>query len=51
MRVGAEAKVPEVAMERCMAFLQNASGALVKGFFDQLALRKGEVFRPFLAAS
>jgi hypothetical protein len=38
-------------MERCMVYLQNAAGAEVKGFFDQLALRKGEVFRPFLPAS
>jgi len=50
LRVGAEAKVSQEAMERCMAYLQNASGIEVKGFFDQLALIKGEVFRPFLVA-
>jgi len=50
LRVGVEAKVPAEAMERCMAYLQNASGAGVKSFFDELARRKGEVFRPFMAA-
>jgi len=50
LRVGTDAKVPEDAMARCMAYLQNASVVEVKGFFDQLAIRKGEVFRPFMAA-
>lgn len=50
MRVGVESKVPPDAMDRCMAYLQNASGAEMKGFFDELARRKGEVFRPFMAA-
>jgi len=50
MRVGVEAKVSAVAMERCLAYLQNASGSEVKSFFDELARRKGEVFRPFMAA-
>lgn len=49
MRVGVEAKVPSEAIERCMAYLQNASGMEVKTFFDELARRKGEVFRPFFA--
>jgi len=50
LRVGVESKVPPEAMDRCMAYLQNASGAEVKAFFDELARRKGEVFRPFTAA-
>ena len=50
LRVGVEAKVPAEVMERCMAYLQNAPGAEVKTFFDGLARRKGEVFRPFMAA-
>jgi hypothetical protein len=37
-------------MERCMAYLQNAGGSEVEAFFDQLARKKGEVFRPFSAA-
>jgi len=51
MRVGVEAKVSQDAMDRCKAYLQNASGAEVKTFFDELARRKGEVFRQFIAAS
>jgi len=51
LRVGVEAKVPQDAMDRCMAFLQNAPGTEVKGFFDDLARRKGEVFKKFIAAS
>jgi len=50
LRVGQESKVPLGAMDRCMAYLQKASGAELKAFFDELARRKGEVFRPFLAA-
>ena len=50
LRVGVEAKVPAEAMERCMAYLQNAPSGEVKTFFDELARRKGEVFRPFMAA-
>ena len=50
LRVGQESKVPPEAMERCTAFLQNARASEVKAFFDELARRKGEVFRPFLAA-
>jgi len=50
LRVGQEAKVPPEAVDRCMAYLQNAPMAEVKLFFDELALRKGEVFRPFMAA-
>jgi len=50
LRVGQESKVPPEAMDRCMAYLQNAGGAEVKAFFDELAGRKGEVFRPFMAA-
>ena len=42
--------MPPEAMERCMAYLQSAAGAEVKNFFDELARRKGEVFRPFMAA-
>ena len=49
-RVGQESKVPAEAMDRCMAFLQRAEGTEVKAFFDELARRKGEVFRPFMAA-
>jgi len=51
LRVGQESKVSPEAMERCMAYLQNAAGTEVKTFFDELARKKGEVFRPFLAAS
>jgi len=50
LRVGVEAKVPAEVMERCVAYLQNAPGGEVKSFFDELARRKGEVFRPFMAA-
>jgi len=50
LRVGVEAKVPPEALERCMGYLQNASGVEVKSFFDELARWKGEVFRPFMAA-
>ena len=50
VRVGQESKVSPEVLARCMAYLQNAAGAEVKGFFDELARRKGEAFRPFLAA-
>jgi len=50
LRVGVESKVPPDAMERCIAYLQNAGVAGVKRFFDELSRRKGEVFRPFMAA-
>lgn len=50
LRVGVESNVSPEAMDRCMAYLQNASGTEVKSFFDELARRKGEVFRPFIAA-
>ena len=50
MRAGQESNVAPEAMDRCMAFLQNAGNSEVKAFFDQLARRKGEVFRPFMAA-
>jgi hypothetical protein len=33
-----------------MAYLQMARGAEMKTFFDDLARRKGEVFRSFMAA-
>ncbi len=50
LRVGVESKVPNEVIDRCMAYLQNAAGAEVKTFFDELVRRKGEVFRPFMAA-
>ena len=50
LRVGQEAKVTPEVMDRCRAYLQNASGAEVKAFFNELARRKGEVFKPFTAA-
>ena len=50
LRVGLESKVPPEAMDRCMTYLQSAPGAEVKTFFDDLARRKGEVFKPFTAA-
>jgi len=51
LRVGVEAKVPPEAMERCMAYLQNAGVSEVRLFFDELAKQKGEVFAPFRTAS
>ncbi len=50
LRVGQEAQVPQVVMDRCVAFLQKAGGAEVKAFFDELSRRKAEVFSPFIAA-
>lgn len=51
LRVGQEAKVPPEAMERCMAYLQNAGSSEVRMFFDELARQKGEAFAPFRTAS
>jgi hypothetical protein len=50
VRAGQESKVPPETMDRCMDYLQNAGGSEVKAFFDELARRKGEAFRPFMAA-
>ena len=50
LRVGQESKVPSEAMERCMAYLRNNSRREVQVFFSELARKKGEVFRPFMAA-
>jgi hypothetical protein len=42
--------MPAEAMDRCVAYLQTVGGTEVKAFFDELACRKGEVFRSFMAA-
>jgi len=47
VRVAQESKVGPEAVRKCLAFLRGASGAEVKAFFDELARRKGEVFRRF----
>lgn len=49
-RVAMEAHTPADALDRCLNFLQGADAKAVKGFFDDLARKKAEVLRPFLAA-
>jgi len=49
-RVAQEAHINKAAMDRCLDFLKGAESSVVKRFFDELAQKKGEAFRPFLAA-
>lgn len=50
-RVAEEGKVGEEVVQRCMAYLNRLDGQAVGAFFDDLARRKGEAFRPFKSAS
>ncbi len=49
MRVAQESNVGQETVGRCLAYLKGASGADLKAFFDDLALRKREAFRQFAA--
>ena len=46
-RVAQDAKVPEEALKRCLAYLRSAENQVVKTFFDDLARRRN-VFEPFV---
>ena len=48
-RVAQESNVGHETVGRCLAYLKGASGADLKAFFDDLALRKQEAFRRFAA--
>lgn len=49
LRVAQDGKIAADAVERCRTFLRSAPAAEVKAFFDELARRKTEAFRSFLA--
>jgi hypothetical protein len=49
-RVAQDAHIHKEAMDRCLDFLKGAEPSVVKRFFDELAQKKAEVFRSFLAA-
>ena len=49
LRVAQEANVGQEVVNRCLAYLKGASGAELNTFFENLALRKREAFRRFVA--
>lgn len=48
-RAALEAQVGECVLVRCMDYLSSVSSKDVSAFFDDLARRKAEAFKPFLA--
>jgi hypothetical protein len=46
LRAAQEAKLPEDAVERCLAYLRSSESKAVRTFFDDLSRRK-PVFQPF----
>lgn len=49
LRVGQEAKMPSDALDRCLQFLRGSNSGEVKAFFDDLARRKSDALKPFVA--
>ena len=47
VRAAQEAKLPDEAVERCLAYLRSSESRVVKAFFDDLSRRK-PVFQAFL---